>query len=608
MGANSSDETATVESGNLPGYNGAAATPISISGVVQPLLNPPETSGYPKAKFELEDRYIDEPRSLKVVIIGAGLTGITAGALLPRKVPGIRLTIFEKNADVGGTWFENIYPGVRCDIPAHVYQSSFSPNTNWSEQFAQGAEIRDYWQGVAQKYGVYDLLRFSHEVKEARWDGAKWQVTVRDLATETVFVEEADYVLTAIGRFNAWRLPDYPGLHDFRGLLRHASHYEPTFDPSGKRIAVIGNGASGIQLVSNLQKHVGHLDVYARNKTWISASFSGDETSIEPIPISPELRASFKDPNEYLKFRKNMEGTYWRGIESVLKGSKSNQEAKENFVKILQQRLAKKPDLVDKLQPDFSPHCRRLTPGPGYLEALTEDHVDYIQTPIKRFTESGIETTDGRIREVDAIFCATGANVDSVPPFRIWAGDQDLSQLWRDGGYPYTYLGVGTPGFPNLGFLLGPHGAGRSGTVPHSVEVQVAFFARLLRKVSREGIRTIQPSKQAADEFVAYVDAFFDTTVLSENCSSWYNSGKPGSRVHGLWPGSGAHLTQILREPRWEDWEYEYLTHTGNRFAWYFGKGYTRKELDPATDMTPYLQDPEKIDLRDLHESWWNLP
>lgn len=461
---------------------------------------------------------------------------------------------------------------------------------------------------MAQKYGVYDLLKLSHKVEEARWDGAKWQVTVRDLATETVLVEKADYVLTAIGRFNAWKLPDYPGLNEFRGLLRHASHYEPTFDPNGKRIAIIGNGASGIQLVSNLQKHVGHLGVYARSKTWISASFSGDATSIEPIKISPELRATFKDPNKYLDFRKNMEGTYWRGIESLLKGSELNREARETFVKILKERLAKKPYLVDKLKPDFSPHCRRLTPGPGYLEALTEDHVDYIQTPIKRFTENGIETTDGRIREVDAIFCATGANVDSVPPFSIWAGDKDLAQLWREGGYPYTYMGLGTPGFPNLGFLLGPHGAGRSGTVPHSVEVQVAFFAKLLRKVSREGIKTIQPSKKAADEFVDYADAFFGKTVLSENCSSWYNSGKPGSRVHGLWPGSGAHLTQILREPRWEDWEYEYLTQTGNRFAWYFGKGYTIKELDPNTDMTPYLQDPEKIDIRDLHESWWNLP
>lgn len=506
-----------------------------------------------------------------------------------------------------------MYPGVRCDIPAHVYQSSFSPNTKWSEQFAQGAEIRNYWQGISKKYDVYKNLKLSHKVEELRWDEteAVWRVQVRNLATDEVFVEEADFVLNAIGRFNAWKLPDYPGLNDFRGLLRHASHYDPAFNPAGKRIAVIGNGASGIQLVSNLQKHVGHLDVYARNKTWISASFAGDDTSIEPIPISKELQESFENPAKYLEFRKEMEQKYWRGIQSLFKGSDLNESARENFIKIMKQRLVKRPELLEKLIPDFSPNCRRLTPGPSYLEAITEDHVEYIQTPIKRFTETGIETTDGTHREVDAIFCATGANVDSVPPFSIWAGDKDLAALWRaDGefGFPYTYLGVATPGFPNLGFILGPHGTGRGGTVPHSVEVQVSFFAKLLRKVGREGIKTIQPSKRAADEFVDYSDAFFSKTVLSENCSSWYNSGTPGSRIHGLWPGSGSHLTIILREPRWEDWEYEYLSGTGNRFAWYFGKGYTKKELDPESDITSYLQDPAKIDLRDLHESWWNVP
>lgn len=506
-----------------------------------------------------------------------------------------------------------MYPGVRCDIPAHVYQSSFSPNTQWSEQFAQGAEIRDYWQGISKKYDVYKHLKLSHKVEELRWDEAKsvWRVRVRNLTTDEVFVEEADFVLTAIGRFNAWKLPDYPGLHDFRGLLRHASHYDSSFDPTGKRIAVIGNGASGIQLVSNLQKRVDHLDVYARNKTWISASFAGDETSIEPIPISKELQESFEDPAKYLEFRKEMESKYWRGIESLFRGSELNEQARENFIKITKERLAKKPELLEKIIPDFSPNCRRLTPGPGYLEAITEDHVEYIQTPIKRFTETGIETEDGRHREVDAIFCATGANVDQVPPFSIWAGDRDLAALWRaDGehGFPYTYLGVATPGFPNLGFVLGTHGGGRGGTVPHNVEVQLSFFARLLRKVGREGIKTIQPSKKAADEFVDYSDAYFGKTVLSDNCSSWYNSGRPGSRIHGLWPGSGSHLTLILREPRWEDWEYEYLSETGNRFLWYFGKGYTKKELDPQSDMTPYLQEPSKIDLRDLHESWWNLP
>jgi len=247
----------------------------------------------------------------------------------------------------------------------------------------------------------------------------------------------------------------------------------------------------------------------------------------------------------------------------------------------------------------------------GYLEAITEENVEYIQTPIKRFTETGIETIDGVHREVDAVFCATGANVDMVLPFSIRANGLDLKEAWNsDGkfGFPYSYLGIATPGFPNLLFVLGPHAVGPSGPVPHSVEVQLTYFATLLRKVAREGIKSMQPSQNAADEFVDYCDAFFATTALSDNCSSWYNGGKPGSRIHGVWPGSASHITLVRRNPRWEDWEYEYLSNSGNRFAWYFGNGWTRKETDPNSDMTSYLKLPEQIDLKDLHESWWDLP
>ncbi|KAI1210378.1 FAD/NAD(P)-binding domain-containing protein [Annulohypoxylon truncatum] len=593
--------------------NGVKVPVVKAEEVAEQLLKEPEFSSYPVPTLKLENRYIDEPRQLRVAVIGAGLSGVLAGILLPAKVPGIKLTIFEKNADVGGTWFENIYPGVRCDVPAHVYQTSFSPNTQWSEQFAQGREIRDYWQGLARKYDVYQHLQLSQKVEELSWDEKKsvWNVKVHNLSTGETSSQEFDFVLTAIGRFNAWKLPNYPGINDFKGLLRHASNWDPTFDPNGKSVAIIGNGASGIQLTSNLQKRVKHLDHYARNKTWVTASFAGDDTSIEPIPISAELRESFKDPQEYIKFRKGLEAKYWRGFSSWLKGSELSQKSRAEYTELIRKRLAKHPDLFERIIPDFSPHCRRLTPGPNYFEAITEDNVEYIQTRIARFTATGIETVDGKHRPVDAVFCATGANVDLVPPFPIRALGKDLSQLWRqDGefGFPYSYLGTATPGFPNLGFVHGPHGSGRSGTVPHSVEVQVSFFAKLLRKVAREGIRTVQPSRAATDDFVAYSDAFFATTVLSENCSSWYNGGRAGGRIHGLWPGSAAHVTIVLRDPRWEDWEYEYLSESGNRLAWYFGNGSTRKEEDLSSDITPYIKDPATVDLRDVHESWWGLP
>ena len=152
-------------------------------------------------------------------------------------------------------------------------------------------------------------------------------------------------------------------------------------------------------------------------------------------------------------------------------------------------------------------------------------------------------------------------------------------------------------------FPLGP-----SGTVPHSVETQLTYYAKLLRKMSREGIRSIVPSRKAADDFIEYSIAFFAKTPLTDHCSSWYNGGIPGGFIHGVWPGSAAHLTIIRKEPRWEDYEYEYLSKSGNRFAWYFGNGWTRREQDPEADITSYLKPPETIDLREYHEKWFQWP
>lgn len=465
---------------------------------------------------------------------------------------------------------------------------------------------------MARKYDIYKYLRLSCKVEDLTWDDQRsiWLIKVRDLRTEEVHTSEAEFVLTAIGRFNAWKLPDYPGIDDFKGLIRHTSNWDPEFDLSGKNVAVIGNGSSGIQLVSNIHSRVSHLDHYARNKTWIAPDFYGDSKSVQRVVIPEETRKSFENINVYLSYRKKLEANFYRGFDGWYKDSESNKQARKEFIKHAETRLRNAPDWIERLVPDFSPHCRRLTPGPGYFEAITQENVEYIQTHIKRFTQTGIETIDGKHREVDAIFTATGANIDAVPPFSITANGKDLTKLWAgDGeyGFPYSYLGLATPGFPNLFFILGPNGAGRSGTVPHNVEIQVTLFARMLRKAAREGIKSMQPSRKATDDFIQYSDAFWKKTVLSENCSSWYNSGKAGSRIHGLWPGSSSLVSIISNDPRWEDWEYEYLSETGNSLLWYFGNGSTKMETDPHYDITSYLVDPMGIDLKTLHEGWWNV-
>ncbi|KAI9685823.1 MAG: hypothetical protein M1822_004101 [Bathelium mastoideum] len=563
------------------------------------------------AEVPLEDHAIDETPDLKVAVIGAGISGIVAGVLLPIKVPGIDLTIFEKNADVGGTWFENIYPGIRCDIPAHVYQSTFEPNTQWTEEYAQGPEIRDYWQRVANKYQVYKYLSLQTKVIAAEWkpQSSQWTLDLEDLRTGTRHEDQFDVVITAIGRFNAWKLPDYPGMETYAGHLCHASNWNASFNPEGKSVAVIGNGASGIQLVPALQKIAKHLDHYARSPTWIAGSFAGEGEGrkLEPIYFSEEQLKTLEDPDAYLKFRTELEARFYKNFGGVFRESESNKTLRQRFSADMKNRLKAKPELLDHILPDFAPNCRRLTPGPGYLEALTEDNVTFIATPIERFTKDGIVTTDGRERKVDAVICCTGANRDMLPPFPISVPDVGtLQDAWKPD--PYTYLGTATPSFPNLLFIQGPNGTGHSSTVPSQVETQTTYIAQLLRKVKEQRIRTFSPLKEAADDFMAYSDAFFARTVWTENCSSWANSGRPGGRVHGHWPGSGSHLNVVRRSPRWEDWAWTYRSRTGNRFA-YFGNGWTSKEMgsSEAPALVQYLQRPDTIDLRTYHEEWYRL-
>ncbi|KAH8691373.1 putative flavin-binding monooxygenase [Talaromyces proteolyticus] len=579
----------------------------------------------PTPRFEIEEHPVDQVRNIKVGIIGAGLAGVTAAALLPAKLPGIDLTIYDKNSDVGGTWFENTYPGVRCDVPAHVYQSGFEPNTQWTEEFAQGHEIRDYWQSVAKKHGVYSRLKAKQKILKAEWinEEAKWKLTIEDLNHHKikVYEEKLDFIVSAIGHFNAWKLPDYEGIDKFKNTLFHSSNWNHNIDLKGKRVALIGNGASGLQVLPSIQPIASHVDHYARNRTWIVDSFgSVGVRRLEPNIISEEDKETYRnDPQKYLEYRKKTESDYFRRFGNIFKGTPGQESLREKWSELMLKRAG--PELADKIIPDFPPNCRRPTPGPGYLEALSKPNVSFIQTRIQKFTETGIVTIDGVEREVDVVICSTGANVDFAPPFPVISNGVNLQEAWKPGGlygYPNIYLGMAAPGFPNINWIGGPLSAGFSGTVPNSFENQVTYIAKVIRKLRSQGIAGLAPSFAATKDFIEFADQFFPRTVWTgnddssennKNCSSWYNGGIPGGRVVGMFPGSAAAANYIRRDPRWEDFEYTYTNKSGNRFAW-LGNGWTTRESgndDDAVDLTPHLRLPEDTDLRSHCEGWWDV-
>lgn len=232
-----------------------------------------------------------------------------------------------------------------------MYQSSFDPNTQWTEAFAQGKEIQAYWSRLAKKYNVYDKTRFDQKVTGCYWkpESAKWEVDITDLKTDGRSKESYDLLIPAVGHFNDWRLPDYEGMENFKGILRHASNWDPSFNPEGKRVAVIGNGASGIQIVPELQKVVGQLDHYARSRTWIAGSLGGLDRQVGAMLYSAEQLKDFEDPEKYTSFRKGLEETYWRKFESQIRDSEASRNSAALFKELMAQRLKDKPELLEKI-------------------------------------------------------------------------------------------------------------------------------------------------------------------------------------------------------------------------------------------------------------------
>ncbi|KAK5958393.1 hypothetical protein OHC33_000235 [Knufia fluminis] len=565
----------------------------------------------------ITERSIDAPRPLKLIYIGAGVSGITAAILFPKYIPNLTLAIYDKNPDVGGTWFENRYPGVACDIPAHSYQLSFESDVDWSSFYAGGAEILEYWRRVAGKYDVRRFMRFGCRCVGARWDegSCKWVVRFErvdergEVVEGSEFEDVGDVLMTGTGALNQWRWPEIEGLKGFGGKLMHSADYDGEYDVTGKSIAVIGAGSSGIQIVPTLQKKVKHMDHYVRGRTWIAASFGHDLVEERNngqdgnfTYTDEEKEAWRKDPASYVKYRKALEVGMQGGFSVTHRDTIEHTTARNAFDKAMRDRLKTKPEIVEHMLPDFPPLCKRLTPGPGYLEALCAENVDVIPQQIDHIDETGIVTKDGKHRPVDAIICATGFDTSFQGRFPvIGRNGQNLQDRYRT--RPETYLSVCTDGFPNYFQSLGPNAGVGNGNLLVIIESVHRYVGQILQKLSMENVKTIEPKPQAVKNFTEYCDAFFKRTVFSAECGAWYKTSPPGTdpsqrkfgRVTALWPGSSIHAIKALAKPRFEDFEMENVDE--NEFGW-FGDGWAvaEKEQD-AEGLSWYLNE-----TRFLHE------
>jgi cation diffusion facilitator CzcD-associated flavoprotein CzcO len=429
-------------------------------------------------------------RRYDAVVVGAGFGGM--GAAIELKRLGLHdLLILEREDDLGDTWHVNRYPGLAVDIPSSTYSYSFEPNPQWSRLFAPGEELKRYAVHVAVKYGLRPLMRFGVTVTGARWQDDHWEVTA---GGETF---TARYLVTATGFLSMPRTPDIAGIDTFRGRVVHTAAWEPC-DLAGKRVAIIGTGATAVQLIPELAREASALTVFQRTPIWVSPK--------PDHPIPPSVRKLFA------RLPLAQRAVRWLGgsilelmmISGVVRYKQlrvANRLA-ERWCRAHLHRQVRDPALRRELTPDYSFGCKRPTFSNDYFRTFTEPHVRLETSPIERVDESGITTADGRT-EIDVLVLATGFDLwdTNFPAFEVIGREgRDLGAWWRQNRFQ-AYEGVTVPGFPNYLSLNSPYSySGLSYFT--TIECQMAHMRRLFTAMRSRGSSVFEISQRANDEFL----------------------------------------------------------------------------------------------------------
>ncbi|SPO07708.1 related to monooxigenase [Cephalotrichum gorgonifer] len=533
------------------------------------------------ANIVVQDTYIGQPAPIKVIVIGAGISGI-AFAYKAQFLENVEYTIYEKNADVGGTWLESRYPGCSCDIPAHSYSYPWVGNPEWSKVYVGAEEIWDFYRARAKEYKLYENAKFNHRVISAEWSEAdgRWTVKVENTATGEVTVDSAEVIINCAGVLNKWKWPDIQGLHSFGGKLVHTGNYPTDLDLTGKNVAVIGAGSSAIQVVPTIQPVVKSLVTFARSPTWIAPQFVGRiATEGRATVYTEEQKEKFRnDPEHLLKYRREVDHELNSRFPNFYKGSAAQQASRDIIEKSMRDKLAgMEPELREKLIPDFDVGCRRVTPGEGYLEALQKENVEIVRAGIKEITSEGVVTAEGKTYPVDVIIAATGYDTSYVPAFQLTGRNGvDLAKRWAVTGAE-AYFTCAVPDMPNYFMVVGPNTPISNGSLMPSIEAQVDFALSFADKIQRQGVKSVVVSHAANTEFNDHKDAVMELLTFSGNCNSWYKGGSSNGRITGPWPGSVNHFLDSVRNPRLQDFEFTYRAE--NRFM-YLGKGLSKRDIE----------------------------
>ena len=455
-----------------------------------------------------------------IAVVGGGFGGVGAAAMLRREGYD-DVTVFEKGERVGGVWQANTYPGAACDIPSHLYEFSFAPNS-WSRRYAPQPEIQAYVEGVARRFDVLDRVRTGTEVKSASWDEqhGRWRLDT------SAGPHEADLLLIACGQLSVPKVPPIAGLESFGGPAFHTAEWRHDVDLAGKRVAVIGTGCSAIQVVPAIQPQVAQLDVYQRSPGWTFPKMDYE--------YSPRVRAFFKRfPVLHRLDRASIQAFQEFGAAAM-----TSQRWLLPVLRTIGKRQIKAaiadPELRRKVTPSDEMGCKRIILTDEWYPTLTQPNVELVDERIGTVTPAAIRDASGRERPADAIVLATGfASHEFVAPMEI-AG-RTLAAEW--GNAARAYLGLSVPGFPNLFLLYGPNTNGGTGSVVNTLECGIGHVLAALREMERRGAERIEVRPEAAEAFDRELRGALAKTVWHSGCTNWYvdEDGNDPSQWPWLW-------------------------------------------------------------------------
>ena len=469
----------------------------------------------------------------RIAVIGAGMSGLLAGIKLV-EAGYDNFTIYEKADRVGGTWRDNTYPGLTCDVPSQHYCYSFALNPEWSHLFSPGPEIQGYFEGISERYALAPYLRLGKELQRAAWQGEQWALTFAD--GEAV---ECDVVIMATGVLHHPIWPEIPGVGSFDGPQFHTARWDHDVPLEGKRVGIIGTGSTAIQITPAVIDRVGSLSLFQRTPQWIlpipNPAYSDEEKA--QFRAEPELLA-----DSYHAFSERIRTTIAR---AVVGDAEQMQKIADACRRNLEDNVHD-PELRARLTPDYAVACKRLIMSENFYAAIQRDNAELVTTSIQAIEARGIRTTDGRLHELDVLVYATGFDAH-----RFIRGVQisglngvTVDEAWKDGLYAHRSMSL--PGFPNLFMMIGPNSPIGNFSLIMVAEEQIRYILALVEEIRQGRCTRLQPREEACAAFNAAVRGAMGNTVWVSGCRSWYLD-KNGQPI--LWPWGLERFLEDMRAP-----------------------------------------------------------